>query len=306
MEVIVAVSSRSSDGSAAIARAALTSGGLFGTVIVVDGGTIPENLNAALAVARGDIIVRADTRSRLVPSHIRVTADRLTDPTIVAIGGWMHPVSDGGGEVARGIARVHRNRWAMGGARYRSNDGTPETDTVYLGGYRRADLVAAGGWDERLAVNEDYDLHRRLAKIGTVWCERDLQVDWLAPRQLGPLFAKFHRYGRGKVRYWRVRSERPVLRQLVSLATPPVAVLGLAGMWISTARATRRRRAAGATIALAASGLVILDTVGGGRSRAGVRERALASLASALIAAGWWTGVGREWAAGTIRRGADD
>ena len=74
------------------------------------------------------------------------------------VGGLQRPV--GTGAFTRAVAMTMP--LGAGSARYRLGGSAGPADTVFLGAWRRETLEAAGGFDETLARNEDYELNWRL------------------------------------------------------------------------------------------------------------------------------------------------
>jgi glycosyltransferase involved in cell wall biosynthesis len=283
IEIVVA-DGGSRDRTREVAVDALTSSAV--AFAVVDGpGSTPANLNAGLRACSGDVVCRVDARSLLPPHYLATCVADLEQPEVAVVGGRQEAVARDDTPIARGIARALNNRLATGLARYRRSKVSGATDTVYLGAFRRDDLERVGGWDEALATNQDFDLNQRLARDGAVWFDADLTVGYLPRADLGSLLAQYHRFGRWKVRYWRMRGERPAARQLVLLAIPPacgVALLAIA-----------RRRGVLVAGGAALAGAAALDHLGVDEGES-PEVRAVGALAASVVAAGWWTGVARE------------
>ena len=89
---------------------------------------------------------------------------------------------------------------------------------MYLGAFRRADLLAVHGWDERMLSNQDFDLNRRLAADGVVWFDASLQSGYVPRSTFRDLWRQYVRFGRAKVIYWRTTGDRPQPRQRALLA----------------------------------------------------------------------------------------
>jgi glycosyltransferase involved in cell wall biosynthesis len=296
IEVIV-VDSMFGDRTSEVAREALAASGFDGTVLSNPGGTRPSNLNKALAAASGSVVCRVDARSRL-PKHyvaecVRTLADR---PDVAVVGGRQRALPGGAGSVERGIARALNNRWGMGAARYRTGQVAGPADTVYLGAFRTAELVRAGGWDERLPVNEDFELNRRMARYGLVWFDPTLEVGYLPRTALGALASQYVGFGRSKVRYWRATGDRPQLRQAgVAVAAPIAATVGFG---LATHKRSR------VPVLGAAAGLVAaFEVVGSPGPPGGVMVHAASAMASGIIATCWVAGVWMELASPTTSRG---
>lgn len=289
LEVLV-IDGASSDGTAAIAEAAFRKRGMVGgRVITNPAGTTPSNLNTGLNHAEGDILCRVDARSVIQPDYVSRIVDLLVGlPGIAVVGGAQIAVPRSGGRMERGVARALNNRWGMGFSRYRRGAASGPSDTVYLGAFRTAQLRSVGGWDERLNTNQDFDLNRRMSRLGTVWFDAELQVDYLPRATLGELFNQYRRFGQWKVRYWRMTQDRPQSRQVVLVIGPPVmasaiVLLGLKRSW-------RIPVLGGA--ALAAGAVEVLGSDGPPSRSPAVHLAGLSAIAT--VATGWLVGVWSE------------
>lgn len=245
-------------------------------------GTTPSNLNVGLAAARGDYVVRVDARSRVPAGYVRRCVELLeARPDLAVVGGRQLAVAPVKGAVGEGIARALNNRYGTGLSRYRRGDRSGATDTVYLGAFRTSQLRTVGGWDDRLATNQDFDLNRRIRQFGTIWFEAGIDVTYVPRSTLRQLFLQYHRFGRWKVRYWRLSGDRPRPRQLLLLFLPaaPLATVMLGRRW--------GLRKLGLTS-------IPLGAVGAAHLRRSSLVDVMAVAALACVAGGWTTGVWRE------------
>jgi succinoglycan biosynthesis protein ExoA len=293
LEVVV-VDGGSSDGTGEVAAARLAASDLHRWVVHPNPtGTTPSNLNAGLTVVTGEILVRVDARSFVPPHHVRCCAEVLTErPDVAVTGGAQVAVAVSDDPVSVGIARALNNRWSMGFARYRRAARSGPADTVYLGAFRTAELREAGGWDERFATNQDFELNRRMGTRGLVWFDDRLEVGYRPRARLAQLASQYHRFGRWKARYWSITGDRPRPRQLVLLLAPlPATGVALAAFW----RLPRLRLpAVGAALAAAA----VIELRGPtGPPTIDPRAHAVGVAASAVVAGSWfagaWSGVAR-------------
>jgi succinoglycan biosynthesis protein ExoA len=295
LEVIV-VDGGSRDETRSVAEAELGRH-LFRRAEVVSNpaGTTPSNLNAGLAAATGEILVRVDARSLVPPVYVRrCVEDLAADPGVRVVGGRQWAVARDPSVLAAGIARALNNRWGMGLSRYRRGAASGPADTVYLGAFRTAELRAAGGWNERFGTNQDFELNRRMGRDGTVWFDHRLVVGYLPRASLGALLRQYHRFGRWKVRYWRMTGDRPQPRQVVLIAGP----LALAALvTVVVAVSPRRLRALVVLKVLAVLGAIAVEVAGSRESSpGGPAEHAVAMAALAASSGGWLSGVVRELA----------
>ena len=282
MEVLV-VDGSSTDETAGVAAKALAEAAFGATAVLYNpAGTTPSSLNTALAAASGTYLCRVDARSFLPPDYIRRCVELLrSSPGIAVVGGAQIATAapHATGE-ERGIARALRNPYATGLARYRLRRSSGPADTVYLGSFRTEQVRSVGGWDERLHTNQDYELNCRMQWLGTVWFEAGLNVAYRPRSTMAALLSQYRRFGRWKALGWRELGVPMSGRHIVLLAGPPLAgALLLVGM----------RRRPQITLAGAAAAVAVLDA--SCDEKASARERAWSLLATAGIAAAWWSGV---------------
>lgn len=299
---IVVVDGASSDETVLVAKGVLRSGKLDWSVLTNPAATTPSNLNTGLRAARGDIVCRVDARSVIPESYVRTCAEVLCDrPDVVVVGGSQVAEPSSRSAKSLGIARALNNRYTMGGSRYRSAARSGEADTVYLGAFRRVDLISAGGWDERFPTNQDFELNRRLSQWGTIWFDERLAVGYRPRRSVAALWRQYFRFGRWKVHYWRMTGDAPQPRQMVILAggalLPSVAA-------VVTSR-SHHRGAVGLGIAATAVAALVTVDAAGNRSSASLLARAWSCAASISVGAGWLAGVGLEGIMSLRRRGSE-
>jgi len=267
--------------------AALRTGGAVDAIRLVDnpGGARSAGLNRAIAAAPDPVVVRVDARSEIPTHYVAACLRRLDDPDVGMAGGVQRPVAaEGADRAARGIARALRNQWLLGNAAYRRTDAGGPADTVYLGAFRRDEVLALGGYDEALDANEDYDLAQRFLDLGrTVWLEEGQCVRYEPRADWRGLARQYHAFGAAKVRFWRRTGRRANGRQRVALGA-----CALGGL-VAVASVRRPRRLIGLT-AVGLTGLVVLDHVADPSER-DPRVRARACVASTVIVGSWVSGV---------------
>ncbi|MGH9158124.1 MAG: glycosyltransferase [Acidimicrobiales bacterium] len=262
--------------------------GSVAEVLIVDNpaGGRSSGLNRAARASSAPIVCRLDARTLPPPDYLRRCALRLgSDPAVGMVGGTQCPRPSGSSTLGVGIARALANPWLLGAAAYRRPGASGPVDTVYLGAFRRNQLFALGGWEERLDANEDFDLATRYREAGwLVWLEEGLEVGYEPRGSLRSVYRQYNAFGQWKVRFWRMRGARPNGRQLLALglagATIPSFVLAAASsLWLGIA-----------AVELLAMALCALDHAGGrSQTRFGVRTAAVA--ASVAVVAGWLSGI---------------
>lgn len=188
------------------------------------GRIVSSGLNAALAQARGSVIVRFDIHTQFAPDYIAECLAALERTGADNVGGpW---VARGQGTMGRAIAAAFQCRWVVGGARSRDRAYEGEADTIYLGCWPRAVFERFGGFDEQLVRNQDDEHNLRLRRQGArLWQSARIHSVYQPRASLRQLFGQQLQYG-----YWRpfvfAKHGQPgSLRQLV----PALFVAALAG-----------------------------------------------------------------------------
>jgi glycosyltransferase involved in cell wall biosynthesis len=289
IEVVVVVDADSTDNTDELAKSFLDQCEFARAEVIrsARAGT-PNNLNAGLAIALGEVVCRVDAHSRIPSSYVSTCVATLTGrPDVAVVGGAQVAVAPTDDAMVRGIARALNNRYATGWSRYRRGAESGPADTVYLGAFRADTLRAAGGWSAEFLTNQDFELNRRLGSEGLIWFDASIPVEYVPRSSLRSLHQQYVRFGRWKARYWRRTGDRPRPRQVALLVGAPIAGAGAIGLVV----ASRHRAVA---LGILAAGGIILEARGTRGPRASVGARCCALTAMAAVATGWLSGAWRE------------
>ncbi|MFI5276282.1 MAG: glycosyltransferase family 2 protein [Ktedonobacterales bacterium] len=171
-------------------------------------------LNLALRQAHGDIIVRVDGHTIIAPDYVRQCVHALSESGAVNVGGRMEP--RGETPMGRAIAVAGGSRFGVPTA-FHVSETSQFTDTVYLGAWRRDALLAVGGFDERLRVNEDYELNHRLRRAGgRVYLSPAIRSTYYGRQTLGALARQYFAYGADRTNTLKLHPDSLKPRQLVA------------------------------------------------------------------------------------------
>jgi len=167
------------------------------------GRIVSTGLNRAIAVARGQMIVRMDVHTRYAEDYILRCVQALEKTGATCVGGpW---VAEGQSPKQRAIAAAFQSRIGSGGAASRRLEFSGWVDTVYLGAWRRSELVQLGGFDESLVRNQDDELALRISRQGgRLWQSADIRSMYWPRASFAALYRQFYQYG-----YWKI----PVIRK---------------------------------------------------------------------------------------------
>lgn len=204
-------------------------------IVPNDSGTIPDGLNAAIAASSGEIVARVDARSDLPPDHVAEVVRTLDDPAIGCVGGAALVLDRG---LVGSTYAVAFNSVLLGPTVYRYRRTSGPVDTAYLGGWRRSDLDALGGFDPRMARNQDNELAERVRASGmSVWYHADLVVGYYNDRDLRAAIEHHHEFG-----LWRMVQRGQGQEALTRRHVASLAVLAVTGSVGAAALVSRRTR----------------------------------------------------------------
>jgi glycosyltransferase involved in cell wall biosynthesis len=171
-------------------------------------------MNAMVAAARGDVIVRMDVHARYAPDYVRQCVAVLDETGAANVGGAARAVSDTWFQ--RALCAALDSPLGVGGARYRDANKEGFVDTVFPGAFRRAVLDSVGGYDDNAVTNEDAELNQRILEAGEkVYLSRKIIVHYLPRDTFRGLARQYFRYGKGRARtllkHRRFPTPRPAL-----------------------------------------------------------------------------------------------
>ena len=188
---------------------------------------IPTSLNLALESARGRWLVRVDAHCTVRRDYVRIAVGRLREGSYGGVGGRKDGV--GTTPAGRAIAVAMASRLGVGNSVYHHGTEPQDVDHLAFGAYPVALLRSLGGWDERLAANEDFELDYRLGRSGhRLLFDPRMVIDWHCRQSVRDLFRQYQRYGLGKVDVVRLHPESMHPRHYAPPALVGYLALGLA------------------------------------------------------------------------------
>ena len=186
--------------------------------------TTPHGLNVAIAAANGEIIARCDGQTRLPAGYLRRAVETLHRTGAAVTGGVQQPIR-GDKPFQRAVAMALSSPLGAGDARHRLGGKEGPVDTIYLGVFRRAALIAIGGFHPALTRNQDSEVIWRLQRHGErAWFDPELVAAYQPRANLPALARQYFDYGRWKPRALQMHPRRLRARHLAA----PLLVAGLA------------------------------------------------------------------------------
>jgi len=225
VEVLVA-DGGSTDGSVELLHSAAARAGLDLTVIPNPARWVSQGLNACIAAATGELLVRLDCHSRYPADYLRLCAAAAEETDALVVGGIVLP--EGRTATERAVSCAMDNPFGgIGWMRETAEAVRRESDVVTYGAFRPEAFERAGLFDESLLRNQDDEFTLRLRRAGgKVLLDSSIKVAYTPRGSYRGVFRQYFQYGYWKVRV--MRKHRQVLsgRSLV----PPVFVLSLVAL----------------------------------------------------------------------------
>jgi glycosyltransferase involved in cell wall biosynthesis len=186
-------------------------------------GTTSAGLNAAIAAAKYDVVLRVDAHSKLMPGYTKLAVEVLNETGAANVGGIMKAVGSNAFQSA--VAWAYNSPVGLGGGSFHVGGQAGPSDSVYLGVFRRSVLQELGGFDPAVIRGQDWELNLRIRQAGyVVWFDPRLEVEYHPRSSWTKLARQFYDTG-----IWRGQLTRraPKAASLRYFA-PPVLVIALA------------------------------------------------------------------------------
>ena len=196
-------------------------------------GSTPRGLNLAITSAKGEILLRVDTKATLDPGYIESCVDLLLSTGAANVGGVLRTISRPGA-VGCAIATSLSTAFGVGNSSSRVGKDGP-SDTVYGGCWRRSLFQRVGNFNERLTRGQDMEHNQRIRKAGgVILVSSQIAVSYRAPDSLTNLLKRRWIDGMWAILPFRFTRTCPIrLRHTIPLFF--VLALLVAPKWIGAA-----------------------------------------------------------------------
>lgn len=164
------------------------------------GKIVSPGLNAAIAAAKGSIIVRVDGHCEIAPDYVSKCVAYLQTGAAEGVGGPIETIGEN--FISKAIAEAMSSNFGVGGSAFRVGSRIAKlVDTVAFPAYPRAVLDKAGKFDEELVRNQDDEYNYRLRKMGCrLLLAPDVRSKYFSRASMKKLWSQYFQYG-----YWKVR-----------------------------------------------------------------------------------------------------
>jgi glycosyltransferase involved in cell wall biosynthesis len=221
-------------------------------------GATPSGLNAAIELAKHQIVIRFDGHALLPRDYVRVAVETLARTGADNVGGMM--AAEGQTSFEQAVAVAMTSPIGVGAAAFHTGGAEGPADTVYLGAFRRAALERVGGYDTHFLRAQDWEMNLRLRRSGgLVWFTPAMQVTYRPRPTLRALANQYFHYGRWRRVVMRTHEGTANLRYLA----PPVALVGVTAGFVLGSVGGMLLGPVGFLPLTAPAGYVLLVLVGG-------------------------------------------
>jgi glycosyltransferase involved in cell wall biosynthesis len=184
-------------------------------------GRTAAGLNLAIANSNHPVIVRVDGHANIPRNYLSIAVQLLNETGAVNVGGLM--AAEGVTSFENAIARAMRSPLGVGVAKFHTGGAAGETDTVYLGVFKKEALLEINGFDENFTRAQDWELNFRLRQAGgKIYFDPRLTVTYRPRKSLAALAKQYFEYG-----YWRrvvARTHKGTIN--ARYLAPPFTVIG--------------------------------------------------------------------------------
>ena len=239
LEVIIA-DGMSTDDTREIIHRVLSKNGQFQIHLIDNKGYIvPTGLNAALTIAKGDIVIRVDGHCEIESDYVSKCVKYITEMKADGVGGPIETIGET--PLSESIAVAMSSKFGVGGSAFRTvKDKSMLVDTVAFPAYTRAIIEKAGPYDEELVRNQDDEYNYRIRKMGgKILLASDIRSKYYSRGSLGKLWKQYFQYGYWKVRVLQKHPRQMSLRQFVPpafvfalIVSSLLALVSISGQWL--------------------------------------------------------------------------
>jgi glycosyltransferase involved in cell wall biosynthesis len=189
-------------------------------------GRTPSALNAAIAAASFEVVVRVDGHAILPQDYLSTAVATLARTGADNVGGVM--LAEGETPYEQAVARAMTTPLGVGAAPFHVGGGEGPAETVYLGCFRKTALQRVGGYDETFLRAQDWEMNHRIRDAGgLVWFNPKLVVSYRPRPDSATLAAQYFHYGRWRREVMRRHPETASRLSALRYFAPPAAVIAV-------------------------------------------------------------------------------
>lgn len=216
---------------------------------------VPTGLNLALAIAKGDVIVRIDGHAIMASNYLQATLAAMKRTGADNVGGPIRCI--GRDWLSSAIALATSKPYGVGNSAFRTSTRAQYVDTVPFGAWRRELFERVGTFNEHFVRHQDYEFnHRTRSAGGKIYLDPEIQSQYFVRANLTKLARQYVQYGVWKAKMLKIFPGSLKWRHTV----PPLFVLGLLVLLVASIFLEPARLLL-AALTLVYTGFLLLATV---------------------------------------------
>jgi hypothetical protein len=183
-------------------------------------------MNAGIAKATGDFIVRCDGHALLPRNYVSIAIETLLRTDSDNVGGIMD--AQGETDFQKAVAWAMKSKFGVGSAAFHVGGVEGEAETVYLGAFRASALARVGGYDPAMTRAQDWEMNHRIRETGgRVWFNPAMKVTYRPRRTIKTLHTQYLQYGQWRRKVMAMHPETSRRLSALRYFAPPLAVIGI-------------------------------------------------------------------------------
>jgi glycosyltransferase involved in cell wall biosynthesis len=151
-------------------------------------------LNKAIPLCKGDYIVRLDAHTHYDPTYFQEIVKTFVKTKASIVGGPMRVV--GVTPAQKAIAHATSTPFGIGNSDFHFDTIEGETDSVYLGAWKKSIFERTGLFDVKFVRNQDDEFHYRAKSLGfKIWLSPEIKSHYYPRNSISKLWSQYFQYG---------------------------------------------------------------------------------------------------------------
>lgn len=155
---------------------------------------VPYALNRAIQASKGNPVIRLDAHTEYAPDYFTAILNCFEKSGADIVGGPMRAV--GKTPFQRAVAYCTSTKLGVGDSAFHDENAEGETESVYLGAWKRSVFEATGLFDTDMVRNQDDEFHYRARSKGKrIYLDPKIRSSYFPRSNVKSLYKQYYQYG---------------------------------------------------------------------------------------------------------------